>query len=98
MQVEADQLMFSGLGGIASYDVAPGVLVFEKQQEVRKQLEALDVPGAYSFMRVSADRTKLLVSKLSLQFHSTDVWTYDLNHHNWERLTFEASPGEHPGV
>jgi Tol biopolymer transport system component/tRNA A-37 threonylcarbamoyl transferase component Bud32 len=108
VQVEADQLMFAGLGGIADYDVMPGVLVFEKQQEVRnqlkiidstgKQIEALDVPGAYSGMRVSADRTKLLVSKMNLQFHSSDLWAYDLNHQNWERFTFDSSAGEHLGV
>jgi Tol biopolymer transport system component len=108
VQVEADQLMFAGLGGIAHYDVVPGVLVFEKQQDVRnqlkiidatgKQIEALDVPGSYSGMRVSADRTKLLVSKMNLQFHSSDLWAYDLNHHNFERFTFDSSIGDHLGV
>jgi eukaryotic-like serine/threonine-protein kinase len=108
VQIEADQLVFAGLGGLANYDVAPGVLAFQKQGDARdqfmvvdfsgKQIEALDTPAAFSALRISPDRTKVLVSKFSLQFHTGDLWTYDLNHHNWDRVTFDSAPGEHIGV
>ena len=108
IQVEADQLVFAGLGGIASYDVAPGVLAFQKQGDLRdqfvvvdfsgKQIEALNSLATFSAMRVSPDLTKVLVSKFSVQFHTGDLWTYNLKDHNWERVTFDSAPGEHSGV
>jgi Tol biopolymer transport system component len=100
--------VFAGLGGLANYDVAPGVLAFLKQGDARnqlmlldfsgKQIETLDKSAAISAERISPDRTKVMVSKFNMQFHSADLWTYDLNQHNWERLTFDSAPGEHYGV
>jgi Tol biopolymer transport system component/predicted Ser/Thr protein kinase len=109
VQVEADQLLFAGLGGKASYDVSRnGVLVFQKQGDVRnqlmlvdsagKQIEKLGDTGAFSAARISPDRKQLSVSKFNLQSHLGDLWTFDLRSHNWQRFSFDSAPGEHPGV
>jgi Tol biopolymer transport system component len=109
VQVEPDQLNFSGLGGMAYYDVSSnGELVFQKQGDLRsqlmivdsagKQIEALGDPGTYSFIRISPDRSRVLASKANVQSHLADLWTLDLRTHNWQRFSFDSTPGDHLGV
>lgn len=48
--------------------------------------------------RMSPDRKKILAGKFDMQTHSSDLWIYDLEHHIWERASFEASKAEHWGL
>jgi hypothetical protein len=108
VQVVAEQLLFAGLGGIASYDVSSGVLVYQEQGDVSNQLLLLDSSGkeverltergSWSDVRLSPDGKKLLASNTSARAHTSDLWMYDVQHKNWDRFSFESSPGNHVGV
>ncbi|PYX75451.1 MAG: hypothetical protein DMG72_07265 [Acidobacteria bacterium] len=109
VQVVSEQLLFGGLGGIASYDVSTnGVLVYQDQGEVRNKLVLLDSGGKrpvtlaesgnWSNARLAPARKKLLVSKNDTQAHTSELWTYDLQRNNWERFSFESSPADHLGI
>jgi DNA-binding winged helix-turn-helix (wHTH) protein/Tol biopolymer transport system component len=109
VQVVSQQLMFSGLGGIASYDVsANGVLIYQEQKEFNntllvmdsagKRLETLAEGGVWAGMRLAPDGKRLLAGKVDIQTHTSDLWSFDLQHRSWERLSSEASTADHFGV
>jgi hypothetical protein len=101
VQAVSEQLMFSGLGGIASYDVTDGVLVYQKQEDFRnelavvdhsgKRLATLDESAVWSGVRLSRDTKSLVAGKLDLRTHTSDLWTYDLPSGRWTRLSFEST-------
>jgi len=106
--VVSRQLSFGGVGGIASYDVSGSVLVYQTQEDPKdhlfvadrsgKPLETLDSSTVYAGLRQSPDGKRLLVSKIDVQAHVSDLWIYDIEHKNWERASFDASKGEHWGA
>jgi eukaryotic-like serine/threonine-protein kinase len=115
VQVVPQQLLYAGLGGIASYDVSDnGVLIYRTQGEVRSklvlrdstgtQLEALgdsSKPGessTWSGVRLAPNRKKLLASKNNNQTHMGDLWTYDLQHKDWQRFSSESTISNDVGV
>ena len=115
VQVVPQQLLYAGLGGIASYAVSDnGVLTYRAQGEVRSklvlrdssgtQLEALGEsakPGEFSTwsgVRLAPNRKKLLASKDNNQTHMGDVWTYDLQHKDWQRFSSESTISNDVGV
>ncbi len=106
VQVEADQLSFSGLAGSASYDVSTNGLVYRKQGKVSnrlvlldsagKQLQTLGESGIFSNVRLSPDRKKMLAYRFNLQSHLGDLWTYDVQHNNWRDSASNQAPGSIP--
>jgi eukaryotic-like serine/threonine-protein kinase len=91
-----------------------GVLSYRAQGEVRSklvlrdstgtQLEALGEspkPGessTWSGVRVAPNRKKLLASKDNNQTHMADLWTYDLQHKDWQRFSSESTIANDVGV
>ena len=115
VQVIAQQLVYSGLWGIASYDVSDnGVLTYRAQGEVRSKLVLRDSMGnqleafgesakpgessTWSGVRLAPNRKKLLASKDNSQTHMGDLWTYDLQHKDWQRFSSESTVSNDVGV
>jgi eukaryotic-like serine/threonine-protein kinase len=109
VQVVPQQLEYAALGGMAAYDVSTnGLLVYKETPEnsnavvirdaAGKELQRLTQEPFLTDIRISPDGRKVLIDKVSVQTHTGDLWTIDLQRKNWERLSFEASTGSHIGV
>jgi eukaryotic-like serine/threonine-protein kinase len=108
-QVVSQQLTFASYGGAANYDASEnGTLVYQENATSLSTLVVRDSSGTpvknitqESWlwpMRLAPDRRRLLFGKLNIQTHTSDLWVFDLQRNDWQRLSFEASTGGHIGV
>ena len=108
LQVVPEQLSFSGISGVASYDVSNNVLVYQSQSGVSnrlivtndqgRELEKLADSKAWDHVLLSPDGKMLLASQDDTQTHTSDLWIYSLQHKKWRRFSFEQSVAFHAGV
>ena len=91
-----------------------GVLTYQAQGEVRSKLVLRDSTGnqlevlgesakpgessTWSGVRLAPNRKKLLASKDNNQTHMGDLWTYDLQHKDWQRFSSESTISNDVGV
>jgi Tol biopolymer transport system component len=108
VQVVPEQLAFGSYSGSANYDASDsGVLVYEPTSAILSTLVLRDSKGTpiktissgiwVWAMRAMPDG-RLLFTKSNPQTHTSDLWMFDLQKNNWQRLTFDTSTGGHIAV
>jgi len=108
VQVVPEQIAFGSYSGSANYDASDtGVLVYQSNFDVLSKLVLRDSKGMplktlssalwLWAMRVAPDG-RLLFSKTNPQTHTSDLWMFNLQKNDWQRLTFDTSTGSHIGI
>jgi eukaryotic-like serine/threonine-protein kinase len=108
IQVLPEQLAFGSYSGSANYDASDtGVLVYHPIPQFSGKLVLRDSKGTplrtlstglwLWAMRV-APTGKLIFSKQDPQAHTSDLWMFDLQKNDWQRLTFDTTTGGHVAV